>query len=58
VPHKHPSGRQQYDVDLLNLVAEECGEEEMVYYASHTPLGMGMRLQCDNYDVDRLSGIA
>jgi hypothetical protein len=27
VPYKHHSGRQQYDLDSLTFVAEECEEE-------------------------------
>jgi hypothetical protein len=58
VPYKHLPGRQQYDVDSLNLVAEERDGEEVVQSVSPDPLGVGFRLQCESYGVGRLSGIA
>jgi hypothetical protein len=58
VPHKLLSSLQNYDVDSLNVVAEECGDEDTIYYASHNQRFVGMRLQCDINDVGWLSGIA
>jgi hypothetical protein len=40
VPYKHLSGHQQYNMNLLTLVAEVCDDKEMVQSVVRDPLGL------------------